>query len=151
MEYNDDSIFLRMFQVTKTIKRTLDNCCQKYGVNLLQLSIIALASYDNMTVSYLAETLGVSKSAISQTLIKLLLKKYVAKKPKEGNKKVFNIVNLAKGKQIQEELFIMLKDKENVVESQMNEEELNSLKKLLTKYNEMLKKINETEMGDKKC
>lgn len=147
MEYKENNIFFQLLQASKIIKHTLDDCCKKHGLNLLQLGIIALANEQEMTVSKLAETLDVSKSAISQSLIKLCVKRYVAKKTIDGNKKEFNIVNLPKGVKVKDDLYIVLKNKKEKLDQVMSAEELSTLNNLISKYVQLLREVNEEERG----
>lgn len=142
MTNNKDIIFFEILQITKTMKKVMDKSCKKYALNPLQLLIITLSDNSNMTVSKLAEVLDVSKSAISQSLLKLYVKKYVVKRPVEGNKKIFYIENLNKGKQVQDEVLKVIKAKGKAINENMTEEEITNLKLLLAKYTNILKNID---------
>ena len=113
----------------------------------MQLSIIFLSINNDMTVSSLAQALDVSKSAISQSLIKLYIKKYVTKKNIDGNKKVFYLTILPRGKEVHQDLLQMIKEKEFKINEQLGNEKLTTLKQLMHEYIQALKEGNEEERG----
>lgn len=143
MELQDNTIFWELIKATRTLKRIIDEQCKNYGLNTIQLGIIVLSCCEKMTVSSLSEVIGVSKSAISQALFKLQLKKYVTKKQMEGNKKVFYIIPLSRGQIVKQELLDILRQKEKKVNDQMGLDNTMNLKELITKYNYVLKQINQ--------
>ena len=147
MRCGKNSIFIELIQATRTMRRIINKYCKKYGLNLMQLSIIFLSINNDMTVSSLAQTLDVSKSAISQSLIKLYIKKYVTKKNIDGNKKVFYLTILPRGKEVHQDLLQMIKEKEFKINEQLGNEKLATLKQLMYEYIQALKEGNEEERG----
>lgn len=147
MRCGKNSIFIELIQATRTMRRIINKYCKKYGLNLMQLSIIFLSINNDMTVSSLAQALDVSKSAISQSLIKLYIKKYVAKKNIDGNKKVFYLTILPRGKEVHQDLLQMIKEKEFKINEQLGNEKLATLKQLMNEYIQALKEGNEEERG----
>lgn len=147
MRCGKNSIFIELIQATRTMRRIINKYCKKYGLNLMQLSIIFLSINNDMTVSSLAQTLDVSKSAISQSLIKLYVKKYVTKKNIDGNKKVFYLTILPRGKEVHQDLLQMIKEKEVKINEQLGNEKLATLKQLMYEYIQALKEGNEEERG----
>lgn len=147
MRCGKNSIFIELIQATRTMRRIINKYCKKYGLNLMQLSIIFLSINNDMTVSSLAQALDVSKSAISQSLIKLYIKKYVTKKNIDGNKKVFYLTILPRGKEVHQDLLQMIKEKEFKINEQLGNEKLTTLKQLMHEYIQALKEGNEEERG----
>lgn len=147
MEHDNNSIFIDLIQATRTMRRMINKYCKKYGLNVMQLGIIFLSRDSKMTVSRLAQILDVSKSAISQSLIKLYVKKFIAKKTIDGNKKVFYLTILPKGKEVQQDLLQMIEEKETSINEQMGDEKLNTLKQLMYEYIQTIKENNEEERG----
>lgn len=147
MRCGKTSIFIELIQATRTMRRIINKYCKKYGLNLMQLSIIFLSINNDMTVSSLAQALDVSKSAISQSLIKLYVKKYVTKKNIDGNKKVFYLTILPRGKEVHQDLLQMIKEKEFKINEQLGNEKLTTLKQLMNEYIQALKEGNEEERG----
>lgn len=147
MRCGKTSIFIELIQATRTMRRIINKYCKKYGLNLMQLSIIFLSINNDMTVSSLAQTLDVSKSAISQFLIKLYIKKYVTKKNIDGNKKVFYLTILPRGKEVHQDLLQMINEKEFKINEQLGNEKLTTLKQLMNEYIQALKEGNEEERG----
>lgn len=147
MRCGKNSIFIELIQATRTMRRIINKYCKKYGLNLMQLSIIFLAINNDMTVSSLAQALDVSKSAISQSLIKLYIKKYVTKKNIDGNKKVFYLTILPRGKEVHQDLLQMINEKEFKINEQLGNEKLATLKQLMNEYIQALKEGNEEERG----
>lgn len=147
MRCGKNSIFIELIQTTRTMRRIINKYCKKYGLNLMQLSIIFLSINNDMTVSSLAQALDVSKSAISQSLIKLYIKKYVVKKNIDGNKKVFYLTILPRGKEVHQDLLQMINEKEFKINEQLGNEKLTTLKQLMNEYIQALKEGNEEERG----
>lgn len=147
MRCGKNSIFIELIQATRTMRRIINKYCKKYGLNLMQLSIIFLSINNDMTVSSLAQALDVSKSAISQSLIKLYIKKYVTKKNIDGNKKVFYLTILPRGKEVHQDLLQMINEKEFKINEQLGNEKLATLKQLMNEYIQALKEGNEEERG----
>ena len=147
MRCDKTSIFIELIQATRTMRRIINKYCKKYGLNLMQLSIIFLSINNDMTVSSLAQTLDVSKSAISQSLIKLYIKKYVTKKNIDGNKKVFYLTILPRGKEVHQDLLQMIREKEFKINEQLGNEKLTTLNQLMYEYIQALKEGNEEERG----
>lgn len=147
MRCGKNSIFIELIQATRTMRRIINKYCKKYGLNLMQLSIIFLSINNDMTVSSLAQALDVSKSAISQSLIKLYIKKYVVKKNIDGNKKVFYLTILPRGKEVHQDLLQMINEKEFKINEQLGNEKLTTLKQLMNEYIQALKEGNEEERG----
>ncbi|MCI6509060.1 MAG: MarR family transcriptional regulator, partial [Bacilli bacterium] len=84
-----ENVFIDLLTTCQLVKKMYSELEKKYCINFIQLAIIFLSGTRNMTVSNLAEELNVSKSAISQALVKLFIMKYVTKVAADENKKSF--------------------------------------------------------------
>jgi len=141
MEENNLSLLLILLKSNEATKCLFDDLYKKYDLNFIQLSIIILAGRNKINASTLSLMLGVSRSAISQALVKLFLKKYVTKKADKDNKKIFYITLLKRGEEISKEAFLLIDEKTLVIKEQMGINNYELLLSLLTKLNEIL--INE--------
>lgn len=96
MNYFKENVFIDLLTTCQLVKKMYSELEKKYYINFIQLAIIFLSGTRNMTVSNLAEELNVSRSAISQALVKLFIMKYVTKVAADENKKVFTYFQLKK-------------------------------------------------------
>lgn len=142
--------FLELLSTFQSLKQIFSNLSNQYDINFLQLCIIVLSGNYQMNVSSLAESLGVSKSAISQSLPKLYLKKYISRILVKENKKIFFIKLTNKGERIKEDVSKLLEKSFQRVKKELGEEDYSILNLLLVKVRQAIKKIMEGE-GIKTC
>ncbi len=142
MNYFKENVFIDLLTTCQLVKKMYSELEKKYYINFIQLAIIFLSGTRNMTVSNLAEELNVSKSAISQALVKLFIMKYVTKVAADENKKSFYILPVKKGITIKEEMMALIKKRNGEIEKLMGTENANQFGLLLETLNETLESIN---------
>ena len=97
-------LFIQLYINNKLFIEFIEKLSKKYNINHLQLYIIVLSSYDKMNVSTLSETLNITKSAVSQALVGLSIKRLIIKKQSKEDKKIFYITPTKKAEKIKNEI-----------------------------------------------
>ena len=100
MDISAENFFIQIYKSNSLLTDILKNICKKYDINNLQLYIIVISSYKPINVSMLAEILNITKSAVSQALVNLFIRRIVVKKPCEEDRKIYFIKTTAKGTKI---------------------------------------------------
>lgn len=137
----EEQLLIQLYRKNKLIADLIESDTQKYGINHVQLYILMLSDENKMNVSMLAQLLNISKSAVSQAIVGLLLKRLIIKRFDESNKKIFYIKLTKKGKEIKEELMKCLLDKHQLIIEKFGKDELSNFTRLLEKFSDVLKEI----------
>ena len=103
----------QIYKMNKYIEEITSKACHQLKINHLELMIIGLSSIDKMNVSKLSQELKVSKSAISQALVCLQLKRLITRQQVEENKKSFIIVPTEKQFKYVKIFLRFIKNKQN--------------------------------------
>ena len=114
---------------------------KKYGINQIQLSIILLSCDNDVTVSTLAATLDITKSAVSQAITGLLMKRLVTRQVDIDDKKVYYIRPTKKAVEIKNDIFDDNKEKYKHLLEEMSIEEIKQMDALINKFNLILNKF----------
>lgn len=141
MDIEVSQFFIQLYKSNKLLTDSIESICQNYNINHVQLYIIVLSSCKKMNVSMLAETLSISKSAVSQAIVGLLIRRFVSKKVSEENKKVYYVIPTSKGEKIKKEILDMCYQKYLVLKKKLGEENINEFIKLIVKLNETVEEI----------
>lgn len=88
----DKQLFLQMYRNHQMFSNSMEKMCNRYNINHIQLYILLLSMEEKTTVTTLAQELKTSRSAISQAILCLLMKRLIIKEFLPDNKKVFYIV-----------------------------------------------------------
>lgn len=111
---------------------------KKYGINHIQLSIILLACSKDVNVSTLANTLDITKSAVSQAITGLIIKRLVTKQIDLEDKKVYYIRPTKKAIEIKNDVYKSNEEKYKELLKQMPIEEIIQMDVLINKFNSIL-------------
>ena len=114
---------------------------KKYGINYIQLSILLLACNKDSTVSSLASTLDITKSAVSQALTGLLMKRLVTRQVDQEDKKIYYIRPTKRAIEIKEDVYNSNEEKYNKLLKEMPIEEIIQMDALINKFNLILSKF----------
>ncbi len=136
-----DQLWIELYRENKTICELIENRSQQYGINHVQLYILILSLENKMTVSSLASKLNISKSAVSQALVGLVLKRFVTKIYEEDSKKVFYIGLTKKGKVVTNNLMNEYLKMHEIIIKKMGQDNLSILVEMLEKFNDTIKEI----------
>lgn len=137
----NDKLLIELYKENKYLCELIERHSHTYGINHVQLYILILASSDKRNVSNIATCLNISKSAVSQALVGLLLKRFIVKKYEDNNKKSFYIELTPKGNEVKDNIMDICLDLHHKIKEGVGEEDLNIFVTLLTKVNMTIEKI----------
>ena len=84
-----ESLFIGIKKTYNLVIEIMSFYAKKYNINHIQLSILLLSCEKDVNVSILANTLDITKSAVSQAITGLMIKRLVFKQNDSENKKVY--------------------------------------------------------------
>ena len=100
-----EHLFVKIKKSYNIITELMQKHAKKYGINHIQLSIILLASNSEVNVSTLANTLDITKSAVSQAITSLLVKRLVTRQVDLEDKKIYYIRPTKKALDIKDDIY----------------------------------------------
>lgn len=134
-------LFIEIFRSSKAFNQVVENICKQYGINQVQLYIIGLSLCSKKTVSTIAQDLNLTKSAVSQAIVGLIIKRLVVKRPSLENKKVFYIIPTENAESIKQRILSITADKYIMIENNMGKENLDLFVELLNKFNQTVEEL----------
>ena len=100
-----------------------------------------LASNKDVTVSTLANTLDITKSAVSQAITTLLVKRLVTRQVDLEDKKIYYIRPTKKALDIKDDIYKCNEEKYQQLLEEMTIEEIIQMDSLIKKFNSILNKF----------
>ncbi len=140
-------LFIQLYINNKLFIEFIEKLSKKYNINHLQLYIIVLSSYDKMNVSTLSETLNITKSAVSQALVGLSIKRLIIKKQSKEDKKIFYITPTKKAEKIKNEIADSFLYKYQLFEEKLGKDDMAKFIELIVKFNNILEELKQNEEG----
>lgn len=140
---DDKHLFIEIYRSSNKFNELVETICKNYGISLVQLYIIGLSLCSKSTVSSIAKILNLTKSAVSQAIVGLIIKKLVIKTPNLENKKIFYIMPTKKAESIKKDVLAICHDKYVKIIDNMGRENLNLLVNLLHKFNQTINDVSE--------
>ncbi len=131
---------IQIYKMNKYIEEITSKACHQLKINHLELMIIGLSSIDKMNVSKLSQELKVSKSAISQALVCLQLKRLITRQQVEENKKSFIIVPTEKAIQVCKDIFKVHKEQAKLLKEEIGDEKYQAFFSTIKQINTILNK-----------
>ena len=145
------SLFLEVYEVNKIFTELMNKVYAKYKINQVQFLILLYSVEDEeMNVTHLSQKLKLSRSAVSQALVCLQIKKLITRTPAKDNRKVFYVTPTLKAKRIVKEFkegYDLFNKK--LIEI-MGDDKITHLTSLLNVFNDTLIKLNDLK-GDMTC
>ena len=132
-------LFIQLYINNKLFIDLIENICKKHNINHLQLYIIILSSYEKIT-----------KSAISQAIVGLSIRRLIVKVQSKEDKKVFYITPTNKAEKMKREIVSLCEDKYQIFEEKMGKEDMMMFIDLIVKFNNILEELKNYKEG-KKC
>lgn len=133
-----EHFFIKIKKSYNLIMDLMEYNSKKYGINPIQLSILLISCEKDVNVSTLANILNITKSAVSQALCGLVLKRFVTKQINQDDKKVFYIKPTKKGKEIKESIFQQNEVQYKELLEKMSIDEIVQMCSLIDKFNSIL-------------
>lgn len=134
---------IQIYKLNKYVEEITSKACHQLKINHLELMIIGLSSIAKMNVSKLSQELRVSKSAISQAIVCLQIKRLITRQQVEDNKKSFIIIPTKKAIQVCEEIFKAHHEKTMLLKEEIGEEKYQMFFSTIRQINKIL---NEKEI-----
>ncbi len=136
-----EHLFVKIKKSYNIITELMQKHAKKYGINHIQLSIILLASNSEVNVSTLAATLDITKSAVSQAITSLLVKRLVTRQVDLDDKKIYYIKPTKKALDIKDDIYKCNEEKYQQLLEEMTIEEIIQMDSLIKKFNSILNKF----------
>ena len=136
-----EHLFVKIKKSYNIIIELMQKHAKKYGINHIQLSIILLASNSEVNVSTLAATLDITKSAVSQAITSLLVKRLVTRQVDLDDKKIYYIKPTKKALDIKDDIYKCNEEKYQQLLEEMTIEEIIQMDSLIKKFNSILNKF----------
>jgi DNA-binding MarR family transcriptional regulator len=134
-----EHLFIKIKKTYYIITEIMQKHAKKYGINHIQLSIILLASNKDVNVSTLAATLDITKSAVSQAITGLLVKRLVTRQVDLEDKKIYYIRPTKKALEIKNDIYNCNEEKCQILLKEMTIEEITQMDLLINKFNSILR------------
>ncbi len=138
----EDGILVQLYKINKYVQDVTSKTCKKMKINHVELMIILLSNNKDVSVSRLSEELGLTRSAISQALVCLQIKKLITKVPSLENKKSFYIKPTTKALEIGKEIFSAHMDEFLQIKEKLGEEKYYMFFSLVSEINKIIRKEN---------
>ena len=136
-----EHLFVKIKKSYNIITELMQKHAKKYGINHIQLSIILLASNSEVNVSTLANTLDITKSAVSQAITSLLVKRLVTRQVDLEDKKIYYIRPTKKALDIKDDIYKCNEEKYQELLKEMTMDEIIQMDSLINKFNSILNKF----------
>ncbi len=144
------SLFMEIYEVNKMFTEFMNKVNTRYKINYIQLLILIYSCEDKeMNVTALSQKLKLSRSAVSQALVCLQIKKLVTRVQSVGNRKVFYVNPTTKARNIVKEFSSYYEEFYEKLISVLGEENLNDLASSLNTFNNTLMELQ--IIGEDKC
>jgi bacterial regulatory protein, arsR family len=101
----ENGMIINLFKIGKYLQEVTSKACKKMKISHVGLMIIGISATREMNVSQLSQELGITKSAVSQALVCLQVKKLINKVASPDNKKSFYIKPTEKAIELGKEIF----------------------------------------------
>lgn len=134
-------LFIEMYRFNKLFSEMIEERCKLYNINQVQLYILGLTLCSNKTVSDLAKDLKLTKSAISQAICGLMIKRLIIRKQNPNDRKMFYIVPTDSAQKITTAILGDCSEKYTQIEQSMGKENLNIFVELLFKFNQVINDV----------
>lgn len=138
--FEADEFLIRFFKMNKHLQEITSKACKRMKISHVELMIIVLASEKEVNVSQLSIELGITKSAVSQAIVALQIKKLINKVPVPDNKKSFYIKPTQKANELENEILGAHFDKFLQIKEELGEEKFLMFFSLTEEINKIIEK-----------
>ncbi len=136
-----NTILIDLYKLNKKMEDVISKACLKMRLNYVEFMMLGLAKEKDMNVSKLSSELGISKSAVSQAIVCLSIKRLITKEPAVDNKKSFYIRLTKKAIKVLDELCLVYQPFLENVKSEMGKEKYQMFLDLAKQINENIHNI----------
>jgi len=145
----EDGLLINLYKIDKCFQEVTSKACKKMRISHVELMIIGIIQTREVNVSQLSQELGITKSAISQAIVRLQVKKLITKVASKENKKVFYIKPTPKAIELGSEIFGQHMVKFLKIKQELGEEKYLMFYSLIKEINEIVE--NNIEGKESKC
>ncbi len=145
----EDGLLINLYKIDKYFQEVTSKACKKMRISHVELMIIGISSTREVNVSQLSQELGITKSAVSQAIVCLQVKKVITKVASKENKKVFYIKPTPKAIELGSEIFEQHMVKFLKIKQELGEEKYLMFYSLIKEINEIVE--NNIEGKESKC
>lgn len=101
----ESEMLIYLYKIGKYLQEVTSKACKKMKISHVGLMIIGISAVKEVNVSQLSQELKITKSAVSQALVCLQVKKLIYKVASPDNKKSFYIKPTEKAIELGKEIF----------------------------------------------
>lgn len=117
-----NTILIDLYKINKKMEEVIAKACLKMRLNYVEFMMLGLAKEKDMSVSKISSELGISRSAVSQAIVCLSIKRLITKEPAVDNKKSFYIRLTKKATKVLDELCLVYQPFLENMKSEMGED-----------------------------
>lgn len=136
----ENGMIINLFKIGKYLQEVTSKACKKMKISHVGLMIIGISATREMNVSQLSQELGITKSAVSQALVCLQVKKLINKVASPDNKKSFYIKPTEKAIELGKEIFDAHMLKFLQIKEELGEEKFLMFFSLVQEINKIIEK-----------
>ena len=136
----ENGMIINLFKIGKYLQEVTSKACKKMKISHVGLMIIGISATREMNVSQLSQDLGITKSAVSQALVCLQVKKLINKVASPDNKKSFYIKPTEKAIELGKEIFDAHMLKFLQIKEELGEEKFLMFFSLVQEINKIIEK-----------
>ena len=138
---NKNTILIDFYKLNKKMEDVISKACLKMRLTYVEFMMLGLAREKDMNVSKISSELGISRSAASQAIVCLSIKRLITKEPSLDNRKSFYIRLTKKAIKVLDELFMVYQPFLEEIKGEMEESKYQMFLDLAKQMNESIKKI----------
>lgn len=136
-----NTILIDLYKINKKMEEVIAKACLKMHLNYVEFMMLGLAKEKDMSVSKISSELGISRSAVSQAIVCLSIKRLITKEPAVDNKKSFYIRLTKKATKVLDELCLVYQPFLENMKSEMGEDKYQMFLDLAKEMKESIKNI----------
>lgn len=136
-----NTILIDLYKINKKMEEVIAKACLKMRLNYVEFMMLGLAKEKDMSVSKISSELGISRSAVSQAIVCLSIKRLITKEPAVDNKKSFYIRLTKKATKVLDELCLVYQPFLENMKSEMGEDKYQMFLDLAKEMKESIKNI----------
>lgn len=136
-----NTILIDLYKINKKMEEVIAKACLKMRLNYVEFMMLGLAKEKDMSVSKISSELGISRSAVSQAIVCLSIKRLITKEPTVDNKKSFYIRLTKKATKVLDELCLVYQPFLENMKSEMGEDRYQMFLDLAKEMKESIKNI----------
>lgn len=140
MDTKKEKAYAGILELDRVILPLWFKSLEKAGVSMSQSEIIILLGVEEASISYLSKELGITSSAVTQTVETLEKKKLVKRTHKSSDKRIVSVMLLEKGEEC---LGLLLHERYRLINTLLDDFTDAELSQLITLHKKMRDSVKE--------